>query len=71
MSKRINHGEEKSHGGESVEAPHHGLRLVYDAKPGTKRSVAADDELRELLNTFKRSRKVHRQSSDDDLLPAA
>lgn len=70
MNKKSNNGAGKLNGGEVASEARQGLRLVPGAESDMNRRVP-DDDLRDLLKTFKRSGKTHRHSSDDDLLPAA
>ncbi len=71
MCNKTNRGEGKLSGDESVKEARHGLRVVPSAESEMKRIVPAEDGLRELLESFKRPHRDQRQSSDDDLLPAA
>ncbi len=52
MNKKSNNGAGMLNGGELASDARHGLRLVSGAESEMKRSVPADDGLRELLKTF-------------------
>ena len=71
MNTKANNGEGRLRGGESMKESPHGLRVIARAESETRRLVAADDGLRELLDWFKQPFDSQRQSSDDEFPPAA